>query len=148
MSGEIKKIFAKKVGMTQVWSGDFVVPVTILQCEKESEDNLSTVQTGDVVGITGISKGKGFQGVVKRHGFGGGPKTHGQKNRLRAPGSIGATAPQRVIKGKKMAGRMGNDKVTLRNVRIVLIDEENKKILVKGAVPGMRGTRIEIKKKI
>ncbi len=145
MSGETRKIFAKKVKMTQVWSGDFVVPVTVLECEDGSDTE--GIEEGNLVTIVGTSKGKGFQGVVKRHGFGGGPKTHGQKNRLRAPGSIGATAPQRVIKGRKMAGRMGNEKTTIKNVRVVAVNKDEKKISVKGAVPGMRGTRIEITKK-
>lgn len=145
MSGEIKKIFAKKIKMTQIWSGDFVIPVTVLQCEEGSDPE--GIEEGNLVTIAGISKGKGFQGVVKRHGFGGGPKTHGQKNRLRAPGSIGATAPQRVIKGRKMAGRMGNKKTTVKNVRVVAVHKDEKRILIKGAVPGMRGTRIEVTKK-
>jgi large subunit ribosomal protein L3 len=147
MQEENKKIIAKKIEMTQVWNGDVVIPVTVLLCDKKSEEYITHLVAGDVVSITGTSKGKGFQGVVKRHGFHGGPKTHGQKNRLRAPGSLGPTAPQRVLKGRKMAGHMGNVKVTIRNVHIVLVDVESKKILVKGAVPGMRGTRVEIKKK-
>lgn len=99
---------------------------------------------GETVKISGLDKGRGFQGVVKRHGFHGGPKTHGQKNRLRAPGSIGATAPQRVLPGLKMAGRMGQERKTLKNVKIVEIDKEKNLLMVKGAVPGMRGTIIEI----
>ncbi len=101
-------------------------------------------QEGDKVKISGLDKGRGFQGVVKRHGFHGGPKTHGQKNRWRAPGSIGATAPQRVMPGRKMAGRMGQERVTIKNVKIVGVDKENNILMVKGAVPGMRGTLLEI----
>lgn len=100
-----------------------------------------TVQTfapGDVVKITGVSKGKGFAGVVKRHGFGGSPKTHGHKDQLRMPGSIGATDAQRVFKGKRMAGRMGAEQVTIRNLEIVDVDAEHNELLISGAVPGAR----------
>jgi large subunit ribosomal protein L3 len=105
---------------------------------------LSNFEEGDKVQITSFSKGKGFQGVVKRHGFAGGPRTHGQKHSEREPGSIGATGPQRVLKGTRMAGRMGNDKVTLKGVKIVGIDTETNEIYLKGAVPGRRGTLVEI----
>lgn len=98
--------------------------------------DVSSFKIGDMLKITGEEKGRGFQGVVKRHGFHGGPKTHGQKNRLRAPGSLGATAPQRVLKGKKMAGRTGNETVTLRRVPVVAVDAEKGILTVKGAVPG------------
>lgn len=148
MSGEYKKIITKKKEMTQVWNGDAVIPVTVLLYDEKNDEAITAFSAGDTVSVTGTSKGRGFQGVVKRHGFHGGPKTHGQKNRLRAPGSLGPTAPQRVLKGRKMAGHMGNVKVTVKNLHIVLIDTENRKILVKGPVPGMRGTRAEIKKKV
>lgn len=98
--------------------------------------DVSAFAKGDKVTVTGWERGRGFQGVVKRHGFHGGPKTHGQKNRLRHPGSNGPTAPQRVIKGKKMAGRMGNERVTLKKVTVVDIDKEKNILLVKGPVPG------------
>lgn len=101
---------------------------------------------GDKVRIVGISKGRGFQGVVKRHGFHGGPKTHGQKDRLRAPGSIGAGGVQRVVKGKKMAGRMGQDTITLRNVKVAGVNPEENTILIKGCVPGNKGMLILIQK--
>ncbi len=92
---------------------------------------------GDLVDVTGTSKGRGFQGGVKRYGFGGGPRTHGQSDRLRAPGSIGAgTFPGRVLPGTRMAGRMGNKRVTVQNLEVVRVDPENNLILVKGAVPG------------
>lgn len=100
---------------------------------------------GDKVKVSGLNKGRGFQGVVKRHGFGGGPKTHGQKDRLRAPGSIGATAPQRVMPGRKMAGRMGQERTTVKNLEIAGVDKEKNILIVKGAVPGMKGTLLEIK---
>lgn len=101
--------------------------------------------TGDKIKVSGISKGKGFQGVVKRHHFKGGPKTHGQSDRQRAPGSIGmTTTPGRVFKGKRMAGRMGNKKVTIRGLEIIDIKEDG--ILVKGLVPGYKNSLIEIRK--
>lgn len=99
---------------------------------------------GEKVKVSGLNKGRGFQGVVKRHGFGGGPKTHGQKNRYRAPGSIGSTAPQRIMPGRKMAGRMGQKRIMVKNLEIAGIDKENNILMVKGAVPGMRGTLLEI----
>lgn len=116
----MEKIIAKKVKMSQIWKNDTKVPVTVLRSDAEIGD----LKEGDRVKVSGTSKGKGFQGVVKRHGFHGGPKTHGQKNRHRAPGSIGATAPQRVIKGRRMAGHMGVERVTLQNV---LVADVNRK---------------------
>jgi large subunit ribosomal protein L3 len=92
---------------------------------------------GDLVDVIGTSKGKGFQGGVKRHGFSGGPRTHGQSDRLRAPGSIGSSAtPGRVFKGMRMAGRMGNDRVTVQNLKVLRIDTERNLLLVEGSVPG------------
>jgi large subunit ribosomal protein L3 len=101
-------------------------------------------QIGDEVKISGISKAKGFQGVVKRHGFKGAPKTHGHKHDLRAPGSIGAQAPQHVIKGKRMAGRMGGERVSVKNVKVVYIDAAKNILAVKGAVPGVVGRIVEV----
>ncbi len=99
----------------------------------------SLFQPGDLVDVTGTSKGRGFAGGVKRHGFHGGPKTHGQSDRHRAPGSIGAgTTPGRVLKGKKMAGHMGNVRVTTRGLEVIQVDTERNLILIKGAVPGAR----------
>ena len=125
--------------MTQVWKGDTVLPVTCIRVEGDT-----LPEEGAYAIIHGVTKGKGFQGVVKRHGFHGGPKTHGQKHSHRAPGSIGATAPQRVIPGRKMAGRMGGDSKTLKRVRVEEVRKEEKIILVKGPVPGMRKSRVEI----
>lgn len=99
---------------------------------------------GDKVQISGTSKGKGFQGVVKRHGFKGGPRTHGQKHSEREPGSIGGGLRTRVPKGMRMAGRMGGDRITSKNIEVVMIDAENNMMLVKGAVPGVRGSLVEI----
>ena len=102
---------------------------------------------GDSVKVSGISKGKGFQGVMKRHGFGGGVATHGQSDRARAPGSIGQSSyPSRVFKGMKMAGRMGNDKVTVRNLKVIKVFEDSNLILVKGPVPGAINSLVEILK--
>ena len=141
------KFKAVKIKMTQIWKGDSVVPVTVLSIAEKSEENpFEILKEGERVQVSSISKGKGFQGVVKRHGFHGGPKTHGQKNRLRMPGSIGSTAPQRVIKGKRMAGHMGAVRVTVNNLLIAGMKPEEKLIMVKGAVPGMRGTKVEIRK--
>jgi large subunit ribosomal protein L3 len=103
---------------------------------------------GEFVDVIGTSKGKGFQGVVKRHGFAGvGQATHGPHNRLRAPGSIGAASyPARVFKGMKMAGRMGNDRVTVENLRVVKIVPEKNLIVIKGAVPGHKNAYVTIQK--
>lgn len=103
---------------------------------------------GEFVSVIGTTKGKGFQGVVKRHGFGGvGQATHGQHNRLRAPGSIGAAStPSRVFKGMRMAGQMGNTRVTIENLEIVKVLSEDGVLVVKGAVPGHRGSTVVIRK--
>ncbi|MER3397106.1 MAG: 50S ribosomal protein L3 [Chloroflexota bacterium] len=101
--------------------------------------DVTLFKPGDLVDVTGTSKGRGFAGVVKRHGFAGGPKTHGQSNRWRAPGSIGAnTDPGRVIKGLRMAGHMGHQRVTVQNLEVIRVDPERNLLFVKGAVPGPR----------
>ena len=197
----MKFILGKKLKMTQIWSGDKVVPVTLIQAGpvkvtqvrtkekdgyeaiqigfdatakninkplkghlkdlgdfrklKEIRTEISDYKIGDIldvnqfkegdkIKVSGLNKGRGFQGGVKRHGFGGGPQTHGQKNRLRAPGSIGSTAPQRVLPGLKMAGRMGQERVAIKNLKVAAIDKENNILMIKGAVPGMKGTILEI----
>ncbi len=102
---------------------------------------------GDLLVASGLSKGKGFAGVVKRHHFKGGPRTHGQSDRERAPGSIGSTTtPGRVRKGKRMAGRMGNQRVTVKNLAVAKIDPEKNALYVKGALPGAKKSLIVIKK--
>jgi len=104
-------------------------------------------QAGDLVDITGLSKGKGFAGVVKRHHFAGGPKTHGQSDRHRAPGSIGATtSPGRVLKGMRMAGHMGNRRVTVCNLEVIEADPGRNLLLIKGAVPGGKNGLLMIRK--
>ncbi len=197
---KMKFILGKKIGMTQVFKGDNVIPVTliesgpnfVIQVKTKEKDGYVAVQlgfgvkkeknikkpqrghlreignlrwlrefrvdstelkrgdevkltdfkSGDKITAIAISKGKGFQGVVKRHGFHGGPKSHGQKDRHRAPGSIGASWPQHVIKGMRMAGRMGGDKVTVKNLEVVEVDKENNLIAIKGAIPGRKGTLV------
>ncbi len=112
--------------------------------------NVNFFKVGELVHVKGISKGKGFQGVVKRHNFSGvGERSHGQHNRLRAPGSIGAgSSPSRVFKGKKMAGRMGGKNVTIKNLKILSIDIEQKLLILKGSVPGNKNSYLIINKKI
>lgn len=106
--------------------------------------DVSMFEVGDVVTVSGVTKGKGFQGVVKRHNFAGGRRSHGNKHAERQPGSIGSGGIQRVFKGLRMAGRMGNDRVTVKNLKIVQVDTANNQLLVSGAVPGRRGTVLEI----
>ncbi len=106
--------------------------------------NASTFAVGDTVVVSGISKGKGFQGVVKRHGFHGGPRSHGQKHSEREPGSIGGGLRNRVPKGMRMAGRMGSDRITTKNLTVLAVDSESNIILIKGALPGRRGTLLEV----
>jgi len=197
-----KFILGKKIEMTQIFKGDKVVPVTIIeagpcyvtQIRTKEKDKYTAVQVGfeelkekkvkksqkdkpyrylrefreddsgignyktgqkidvsifeegEKVKISGISKGKGFQGAVKRWGFSGRNATHGVKHEHRTLGSVGASGPERVFKGKKMPGHMGAERITVKNLEIVKVDPEKNLIAVKGAVPGRRGTLIEIKK--
>ncbi len=106
---------------------------------------VGTLTEGDTVTVSAISKGKGFQGVVKRHGFKGGRRSHGQKHSEREPGSIGVGGVQRVFKGMRMAGRMGADRVTVKNLIVAKVDADNQLVYIKGAVPGRKGTLVEIK---
>lgn len=110
--------------------------------------DISIFNKNDIIDVTGFSKGKGFQGVIKRHNFAGvGEQTHGQHNRLRAPGSIGAGSdPSRVFKGTKMAGRTGNKKVTIKNLKIFIVDKQKNILVIKGAVPGVKNSYIILKK--
>jgi len=140
----MKFILATKEKMTQVFNKDGnVIPVTLVK--PKSETDISVFEEGEKVVVRGITKGKGFQGVVKRHGFHGGPRTHGQKHSEREPGSIGSTGPQRVFKGIRMAGRMGGKRKTVKNLKIVEIDKEKGQILISGAIPGRKGTILEIR---
>lgn len=109
----------------------------------------SLFTAGDVVSVSGASKGKGFQGVVRRHHFGGGLRTHGQSDRVRAPGSIGSSSyPSRVFKGMRMAGRMGGTQITVKNLRVVQIIPESNLVLIRGSVPGYNNSYVEISKEI
>jgi large subunit ribosomal protein L3 len=115
--------------------------------EAGSTIDASVFTVGDTVQVSGLSKGKGFAGVVKRHGFHGGPRTHGQKHTERSPGSIGGSggrAGGRVAKGMRMAGRLGTDRVTVTNLKVLVVDAAAGKIIVSGAVPGRRGTLLEV----
>jgi len=193
----MKVLLGKKIGMTQIFQEEKVVPVTLIQAgpcrvtqvkTKEKDGyvavqlgfeeitkkknitkskrqkpfvyvrefptaegamgqviDASVFQDGDTVQVSGISKGKGFQGAVKRHGFHGAPATHGTKHAHRQPGSIGATWPQRVIKGMRMAGRMGGVRMSTRNLEIAKVDAETNTLAIKGAIPGKRGTLVEIR---
>lgn len=106
--------------------------------------DLSQFQEGDTVEVSAVTKSKGFQGVVKRHGFGGGPRSHGQKHSEREPGSIGGGLRNKVPKKMRMAGRMGGNKITVKNLKVLHVDAANNKVYVSGAVPGRRGTLVEI----
>jgi large subunit ribosomal protein L3 len=134
-------ISAKKLKMGQIFRDDSVIPVTLVSLD-ESPD--TEFKVGDKLKVSGISRGRGFQGVVKRYGFHGGPKSHGQKNKHRSPGSIGATGPQRVIPGTRMAGRMGGAKVTIKNLEIAAFDKQRNILMLKGAIPGHKGKMVKI----
>lgn len=138
LAGKYKE--AKKVpSMRRYFRGELALENVNIGDEVKSEIFVA----GDKVEVTGVSKGKGFAGVVKRWGFKGGPRTHGQSDRLRAPGSIGAgTDPGRILKGKRMGGRMGQETVTLKNREIV--DIKDTYLLVSGPVPGSNGDVIAI----
>lgn len=111
------------------------------------EINASVFAEGDTVSVSAVSKGKGFQGVVKRHGFAGGPRTHGQKHSEREPGSIGGgpgRAGGRVVKGMRMAGRMGGDRVTVKNLTVIKVDSQKGQLFIEGAIPGRSGSLVEV----
>lgn len=141
----MKEFKAKKIGMSQLFapSGE-VLPVTKIRPEKW--ELLEGVEEGASVEVKGVSKGKGFAGVVKRYHFAGGPATHGQSDRLRAPGSIGSTTtPGRVYKGKKMAGHLGGAKVTVKGLKIALLDKGAKVVALSGPVPGPINSQILVR---
>lgn len=203
----IKVILGKKIGMSQIYEDNSLIPVTVVEAgpcivvqrKVKEKDGYNAVQLGfeevketrvnkpklghfrkakvsprrylkefrvedigglkvgdmikvgvfkegDLVDVAGVSKGKGFAGVVKRYGFKGGPASHGAKQWHRRPGSIGASSdPSRVFKGKKMPGRMGSEKVTARNLKLVKIDEKLNLLLIKGSLPGRKGGFVAIK---
>jgi large subunit ribosomal protein L3 len=119
-------------------------PADTVSVKEGDSIDVSIFTPGDKIIVSSISKGKGFQGVVKRHGFHGGPRSHGQKHSEREPGSIGGGLRTHVPKGMRMAGRMGGDRITQKNLQVVFVDKENNLILVKGAIAGRRGTLVEI----
>lgn len=137
-AGAMKGAFYKTLKEFRIKGGD--------KTEMKEGDviDASSFAPGDKIVVSSISKGKGFQGVVKRHGFAGGPRTHGQKHSEREPGSIGGGLRTHVPKGMRMAGRMGSDRITQKNLQVVLVDKENNLMLIKGAVAGRRGTLVEI----
>ncbi len=198
----IKFLIGEKIGMTQIFKNNEVIPVTVIKAgpcvvtdiklpekngylavqigykekkkiKKPVEGQLKDLgkfsiikefrlpepvdlqrgdvlkvdifKAGDLVNISGKSKAKGFQGVVKRHGFKDGPKSHGQKNKFRHPGAIGGRYPQRVIKGLRMAGRTGGERITLKNLEVVEVIPEDNLLIVKGSVVGKRGEILEIR---
>lgn len=117
--------------------------------EEGQKIEVSIFEAGDVVDVTGTSKGKGFAGGVKRHHFRGGPKTHGQSDRWRAPGSVGAgSTPGRVFKGTRMGGRMGNEQVTVQNLKVALVDADKNLLAIKGAVPGSKNGLIIVREAV
>lgn len=124
---------------------EFKLQKNSLEYQVGDKIDLSIFEVGDKVTVSSISKGKGFQGVVKRHGFAGGRRSHGQKHSEREPGSIGSAGVQRVFKGVRMGGRMGSDRVTIKNLKIIQVDKESNQLLVKGAIAGRKGTLVEIR---
>ena len=150
--GETKKLNSPQRGHLKRAGGMFrelrEIPVSDLE-DLEVGQTITTdiFFVGEIIQVTGISKGRGFTGGVKRHGFHGGPKTHGQSDRHRAPGSIGAgTSPGRVWKGLKMAGHMGTQKVTVKGLQVVQVYQDRNLLLIKGAVPGPQGGLVTIYK--
>lgn len=135
--GHFKEIAVPKV----------VKEIRDMEAERGATLDVSAFAVGDIVQVSALSKGKGFQGVVKRHGFAGDLQTHGRKHTLRAPGSIGGGGRSggRVVKGMRMAGRMGGDRVTVTNLKVIQIDADKKFMLISGAIPGRPGTIVEIR---
>lgn len=127
--------------MSQIFKEDGkVIPITVIRTESELEDDLMDKE----VVVIGKSKGKGFTGVMKRWGFKGGRATRGQSDKPRAAGSIGSQTPGRVYKGKKMAGRQGNSRVTIKGLKIVGLSKDEKEIMVSGSVPGARNSSLQV----
>lgn len=149
--GAQKKHRISKAALGQMKGGEYAVlkefrlkPEDATEAKEGDVINVSVFAPGDKLQVSSVSKGKGFQGVVKRHGFGGGPRTHGQKHSEREPGSIGGGLRTHVPKGMRMAGRMGSDRITQKNLEVVMVDAETNTILIKGAVAGKRGTLVEM----
>lgn len=156
--GSAKNAAKAQIGLTKKAGLDikprFLREIRVIELPESikvgSEINVEDVfAVGDMIAVTGTSKGKGFAGVVKRYGFKGGPRTHGQSDRERAPGSIGATTtPGRVFRGKRMAGRMGTDRVTVRGLEVVAIDSQSHTMHVKGLLPGAKNGLLIIQKEV
>ncbi len=156
LQGHLKKITNDKLQITNKDAKTQTFPRFLreVRLDKEPEVKVGDIlkasdifHPGDIISVTGISKGKGFAGVVKKHGFAGGPRTHGQSDRERAPGSVGqTTTPGRVYRGKKMAGRMGSQKVTVKNLHVLTVDPETQEITISGQAPGTFGSILTIKK--
>ena len=143
LSGHLKQA---KFDYQPQWLREVIVADTEGLTPGQELDLASLLGEGDTVTVTAVSKGKGFAGVVKRHGFAGGPKTHGQSDRHRAPGAIGQrTTPGRVYRGKKMAGRMGNETITLQNLKVLSFDPQTRQVLLSGPIPGTRGSLVTIR---
>lgn len=143
---KVKGIAGKKLGMTHIYSQEGVrLPVSVLELDKAQDAKELNIACGDFVDISGRSKGKGFAGGMKRWGWSGTPKTHGSMSHRRV-GSIGASAyPSRVFKGKHMPGHMGNRATTIQNLEVIKVDSENSLLVVKGAVPGPKNSRLIVK---
>ncbi len=135
---------AMKGGLYRTLKEFRLKPADANEAKEGDTIDVSAFAPGDKITVSSVSKGKGFQGVVKRHGFHGGPRTHGQKHSEREPGSIGGGLRTHVPKGMRMAGRMGSDRITQKNLQVVFVDKENNIMLVKGAIAGKRGTLVEI----
>lgn len=135
----------KKIGKNLKYLKEFKGVIDISQYKVGDKISVSVFEKGEKVLVSGISKGKGFAGAVKRWGFRDRGPSHGVKKEMRTVGSVGCRFPQRVIKGKKMPGRMGSDRVTVKNLEIVDIDPENNLLAIKGALPGKKGTLLEIR---
>lgn len=141
-----RKITKSKKTKPFLYLREFRVPESEISNFKVGDIiSVDVFKEGDLVTVSGISKGKGFAGAVKRWGFKGGPKSHGRKGTERKVGAIGASTPSRVIKGKKMPGRLGGERVTIKNLKIIKVDPERKLLLIKGGLPGPKYSLLEIK---
>jgi len=139
-----KTQFGKAVAFAREFRPGFEREADVDGIEAGATVDLSTFAAGDTITVSATSKGKGFQGVVKRHGFAGGRRSHGQKHSEREPGSIGSTGNMRVLKGVRMAGRMGSDKITVKNLKVLQVNADENILVVSGAVPGRKGTIVEV----
>ncbi|MEI6042070.1 MAG: 50S ribosomal protein L3 [bacterium] len=135
----------QKGQMKDLGNFQYLREISGLKDSSIGDDVTPELTPGEKVEVSAISKSKGFQGVVKRHGFHGGPRSHGQKHSEREPGSIGAGGYQRVFKGTRMAGRMGGDRITVKNLTVISYNKETGELFIRGAVPGRRGTLVEVR---